>query len=225
MKNYALVFLRTTGAQMLGHVGWGFHRGDGIYNVGAIENLSGMPIALPGHTGFWTDWVTDPVKAFRDATPATPYALYKSLMIETGDPQSAWETVLHLKEQPYVAYKQNCLDAVYDVLRAYGVPDLIAPEKAWNPNAWFLQLNGKEYTLEQDLFGPDQEALRELQQRVYLAWELADKASKDCEKTPLARQRIKSIKSCAQDLLTLADEGCWEEFRLKAEFFFRLGEI
>ena len=70
----------------------------------------------------------------------------KYVDLDEADPQKAYAVVLWVSQQPYLVLRRNCLDDVYDVLRAYGVPDLPPPSHDWNPNEWFgLWIAGPTY--------------------------------------------------------------------------------
>jgi len=52
-----------------------------------------------------------------------------------------------ISRQPYVILGRNCLDDVYDVMRAYGVPKLPTPQHDIIPDRWFELLPGEPQPL------------------------------------------------------------------------------
>ena len=59
--------------------------------------------------------------------------------LDSGDAVAAYRTVKWLATKPYQLIQRNCMDDAYDVLRAYGVPNLPVPSHEILPNEWFLQ--------------------------------------------------------------------------------------
>ena len=57
----AIVFVRRTAADGLGHIAWGFEWLNGWFNVGAVENLKSKPFANPADMDFWSRHTLDPV--------------------------------------------------------------------------------------------------------------------------------------------------------------------
>lgn len=146
MTNLALVFVRSTGAHGIGHVGWAFSYGDGTFNTGSVENplhtLRTNPLAM----GFWTMRTRDPIEAMR----ARKYDGYKVIELESGDIMYAWQVVGWVAQKPYDLFGENCMNATYDVLRAYGVVHLPAPAHHWEPNHWFHHVSGTYYHIDAD---------------------------------------------------------------------------
>lgn len=140
----ALVFVRRSGAKGAGHVGWAFDCGDGTFSVGSIENPRHSLRTLPQQMGFWAVRTADPLAPMRQRA----YTEYKLLEIEPASPGFAWRVVMWLSERPYEVFLHNCMDATYDVLRAYGVPDLPVPAHHWEPNHWFNYVPGTSIALQ-----------------------------------------------------------------------------
>jgi hypothetical protein len=130
-------FVRRSGAAGLGHVGWTFQYPDGSFCDGAVENPAGTPMSPPGQTGFWTQTVVDPDPPMK----LRDYDAFKLFEIPTGNPDQADKTVAWIGLQPYLVIFRNCMDDTYDVLRAYGIPDLPMPMVEITPNRWFDQLS------------------------------------------------------------------------------------
>ena len=130
-------FVRRSGADGLGHVGWTFQYPDGSFCDGAVENPAGTPMSPPGQTGFWTQTVVDPDPPMK----LRDYDAFKLFEIPTGNPDQADKTVAWIGLQPYLVIFRNCMDDTYDVLRSYGIPDLPLPMVEITPNRWFDQLS------------------------------------------------------------------------------------
>ncbi len=141
----AIVFVRRTGANGLGHVGWAFEWPNGRFNVGSVENVAGKPFATVAEMGFWASHVADPVPCMRDRD--FPYDEYKIFPIEQPQPHAAWRTVIWESRTPYSLIHHNCNDVVYDVLRAYGVANLLDPAEEYVPNDWYDALRGPSFTI------------------------------------------------------------------------------
>lgn len=224
MFGQAYVFLRVGGAQGLGHVGWAFLAEDGCFNAGAVENPGGFAYAPAGKGGFWTDWVGSPVSRFASACPYDPYDRFQVVMVPEANPLQAWKTVRWLETQPYCVVGRNCMDAVYDVLRAYGMNDLPPPSKHWNPNQWYLMLEG-EYHKMGEPFGLDDPIVQALQRRVWEIWRVADFVWADSGALPEARRRAEVHKQVAKELIDLAGQRRWPQFKAQAEVFVRMAQL
>jgi len=140
----AIVFVRRSGAKGAGHVGWAFDCGDGTFGVGSIENPRHSLRTLPQQMGFWSVRTDNPFVPMRQRA----YTEYKLLAIEPAEPGFAWQVVAWLSHQPYEVFYHNCMNATYDVLRAFGVAHLPAPAHHWEPNHWFDHVPGPAIALE-----------------------------------------------------------------------------
>lgn len=140
----AIVFVRRTGAKGAGHVGWAFECSDGTFNVGSIENPRHSLRTKPGQMGFWAKSVHDPIAPMRRRA----YTHFKLIDISQADPRYAQGVVAWLSRRPYDLFGHNCMNATYDVLRAFGVGPLPAPAHHWEPNHWFNHVYGREYRID-----------------------------------------------------------------------------
>ena len=140
----AVVFVRRTGARGLGHVGWAFDCADGSFNVGSVENPLHHLRTQPRDDGFWALRPRDPIQPMR----LRRYTDFKVIPIEHADVARAWRTVAWVSSRPYDVIGHNCMDATYDVLRAYGLEDLPIPADHWEPNHWFDHVCGAEYQID-----------------------------------------------------------------------------
>lgn len=129
----AAAVVRYEGANGAGHVGWGFDSDLGQVNCGSVENPSGKPSCSVDRMGYWDAVVANPIPEFTQRN----YVDIKFVDLSTVDVNRAIETAKWVAEQPYSVIGRNCLDDVYDVLRAYGVLDLPPPSHDWLPNEWF----------------------------------------------------------------------------------------
>jgi uncharacterized membrane protein HdeD (DUF308 family) len=142
----ALVFVRHSGANGLGHVGWAFEWANGWFNVGAVENENSRPFETPAEMGFWSAHTLDPIETVQKHVKL--YEEYKIFYVTQPHMKEAWKTVIWESRQPYTVFRQNCSDVVYDILRAYGVPELIDPVEAPEPNDWYDALPGRGYSID-----------------------------------------------------------------------------
>jgi hypothetical protein len=126
-------FVRYAGADGLGHVGWAFDYDAADVNAGSVENPSGAPSSDPADMGYWDAFVVNPIPTMA----AKGYNSLKYLNLKKANPVSAYRVARWVATLPYAVIGRNCLDDVYDVLRAYGVPNLPAPSQDLLPDAWF----------------------------------------------------------------------------------------
>ncbi len=119
----AAAFVRYHSGDGFGHVGWAFNVGDGVANAGSVENHSGHLFSPSKDMGFWSQFMRDPATAMR----SREYDDVKSVDVANADPVLAYRTTLWIQQTGYRAIFRNCEDNVYDVLRAYGVPNLTPP--------------------------------------------------------------------------------------------------
>lgn len=154
----AYVFNRRNGAQGFGHVGWAFQWNDGDFVCGATENPSGKEGGRGDGKGFWTclypqSGVVHHFSIAHDlpAGHAPAYDTYKILDFTGGDAKKAWGTALWCKDQEFRLWPgigtlpgrgRNCMDDAYDILAAFGVPNLPWPTSNPWPNKWFDAIGG-----------------------------------------------------------------------------------
>jgi hypothetical protein len=156
MQLQAAVFVRASGAFGVGHVGWCVGLDQTLVDDGSVRT----PFTPPTADGFWNVATTLPVGPFRYLA----YDHYKVFSVSQGYLDRALEVVNWISEQPYFVLGRNCMDDVYDVLRAFGMQNLIPPYLAWIPNVWFQELPGQaqpisdsplEWTLGKETLGGD----------------------------------------------------------------------
>ena len=138
MSLRAIAFVRRAAAFGAGHVGWTFEYRTGSFNSGSVENDRGRPIAAVTGMDFWTCNTLDPLAHMRERR----YDAFKVVEVAAPHPQVAWQAVVWLSRQPYVVLGRNCLDDLYDVLRAFGVGNLPLPAHEILPDHWFDLLPG-----------------------------------------------------------------------------------
>jgi hypothetical protein len=146
MQAKAVVFLRRSGADGIGHVGWAFDNGDGTFTAGSIENPHHSLYTNPRDMGFWVARAHDPIVPMRDRR----YHEFKVIDLAQGELKTALRVVKWVSRQPYEVVGHNCMNATYDVLRAYGVERLPVPAHHWEPNHWFDRVQGQHYQIDSD---------------------------------------------------------------------------
>jgi hypothetical protein len=146
MSPVAVVFVRRTGADGLGHVGWAFTDGADTFSVGSVENPHHSLRTPPEQMGFWVMRTRDPIAPMR----VRAYTELKVIDLAQSDPMYAWQVVTWHRHRPYDIIGCNCMDVTYDILRAFGVPKLPVPAYHWEPNHWFDHVQGQRYQIDQD---------------------------------------------------------------------------
>jgi hypothetical protein len=142
----AAVFVRRSGADGVGHVGWAFEGADGTFCTGSIENPGHTLISSPRDMGFWALRTLDPIAPMRGRR----YTDFKLITLDDPQPLVAWRVVAWVSRHSYDVFGHNCMNATYDVLRSYGVPRLPAPAHHWEPNHWFNHVDGRVYRIDDD---------------------------------------------------------------------------
>ncbi len=141
----ALVFVRRSGANGLGHVAWAFEWPNGWFNAGSVENPSGAPFAPVEKMGGWMAHTRDLTATM--IRQIVPYDEFKVLFVENPRFIAAWRTAVWVSRMPYSAQRRNCVDSVYDVLRAYGVESLRDPAQRSIPYEWYDAIPGPSYRI------------------------------------------------------------------------------
>jgi uncharacterized membrane protein HdeD (DUF308 family) len=143
----AIVFVRHPGANGLGHIGWAFEWINGWFNAGSVENQEGKPFVKPQDMGFWSVHTLDPIGAMQKQVFS--YDEYKVFYVTEPRPKDAWKTVIWESRQPYSVLRHNCNDVAYDILRSYGVTELLDPVEGLVPNDWYDAQPGPSYIIEE----------------------------------------------------------------------------
>ncbi|HTV93046.1 MAG TPA: hypothetical protein VMG98_10040, partial [Verrucomicrobiae bacterium] len=126
-------FVRYSGANGLGHVGWGFDYNDAVVNAGSVENPKGTPTCPVATMGYWSEFLANPIPT----VTKNGYDSLKYLNLEQANPVRAYRVAKWVATQPYDVVGRNCLDDTYDVVRAYGFPKPQPPSDDLFPGAWF----------------------------------------------------------------------------------------
>ncbi|MET8151700.1 hypothetical protein ACIBSW_29660 [Actinoplanes sp. NPDC049668] len=138
----AYVFVRPGGANGLGHIGWGYRTTcTGSYSYGSVENPTGKPhIDRGADNGFWRQGGTE--SQMLSAMRGRGYQAYKQTVSSRArfDPSPANGVAAAAAGRGYDVIGNNCADAVWDVLHAYGVPDLPYLQLHPAPNNWYGSL-------------------------------------------------------------------------------------
>lgn len=156
----ACVFVKPDGAQRFGHVGWGFQvPGTKTWVYGAIENPSGKLYTPPGgDIGAWhaqgtyarmlSDMSRD---AYYPGKSTQPYSRYRCTPSPGGDVTAARAMIRTVEGRGFLVgvdprtgrlTSRDCLDAAYDVLKAYRTWRLTPAAKLSIPNVWVESLVG-----------------------------------------------------------------------------------
>ncbi|MFF7542496.1 hypothetical protein ACFZCU_02495 [Streptomyces canus] len=151
----ACVFVKPDGAQKFGHVGWGFKvPGTGRWVYGAVENPSAKLYTPPGgDIGAWhaegpydrmlSDMSTD--------ASEHPYSRYRCTQSSSHEVNNARAMIRAVEARGFLVgvdprtgklTSRDCLDATYDVLKAYRTRHLTPAPKLSIPNVWVEELWG-----------------------------------------------------------------------------------
>lgn len=143
----AMVFLRPSGARHHGHVGWAFSLPGGGSLAGGVEmpNMSLRLWQAPSRMGFWSLLVEDAEGAMT-APPNwrqwnSRYDLYKEIPVEAPDIRKALREVKKVSNTTWRLIGQNCMNATFQILSAYGAPDLPTPSFVWGPIRFFNDID------------------------------------------------------------------------------------
>lgn len=164
-------FIEPDGGTVLGnnfgHIGWGFLiGGTDQWIYGATENPNGTyQINAPGFNGAWKrqgtwaqmiddftfqyDYPSHAVNSNSDSPePAHPYTMYKCETTSTSSVGAASTAATNNISAGYTGLGNNCLDATYRVLNAYGAPNLPWPSTHPRPyQDWYSSLDGSTWTI------------------------------------------------------------------------------
>ena len=143
----AIVFVRHPGANGLGHIGWAFEWNNGWFNAGSVENQVGKPFVKPQDMGFWSVHTLDPIGAMQKQE--VTYDEYKVYYVTQPLPKDAWKTVIWESRHSYSVLRHNCNDVAYDILRTYGVTELLDPVEGLVPNDWYDAQPGPSYIIQE----------------------------------------------------------------------------
>ncbi|MFF5173658.1 RICIN domain-containing protein [Micromonospora sp. NPDC000089] len=159
----ACVFLQPQGGQVLGrnagHIGWGYLvGGTSTWVFGSTENPNGNTTIDAGlFNGAWSanGSYQQMMAAFtfqahfpgttKQPVPGHPYTTYRCRSTANSSVGAANTAVADTKSSGYAGVGNNCLDATYRVLSAYGVPGLPWVQTNPYPNNWFNAL-GSEWS-------------------------------------------------------------------------------
>jgi hypothetical protein len=164
-------FIEPDGGTVLGnnfgHIGWGFQAaGSDTWVYGATENPNGTyQIDAPGFNGAWksqgtwSDMINDftfqydyPSHARNpqsvSARPDHPYTGYKCEHTATSAVGAASTAATNNISAGYTGLGNNCLDATYRVLSAYGAPNLPSPSTHPRPyQDWYSSLDSSTWNI------------------------------------------------------------------------------
>ncbi|MGD1217828.1 hypothetical protein AB9Q10_05285 [Streptomyces krungchingensis] len=150
----ACVFVKPDGAQKFGHTGWGFRvTGTDRWEYGAVENPSNALYTPPGgDIGAWhaqgsyarmlSDMSRD---AHYPGTSSHPYSRYRCTASPAGDVAAARAMIRTVESRGFLVgidpatgelSSRDCLDATYDVLKAYRARHLTPAYRTEIPNVW-----------------------------------------------------------------------------------------
>lgn len=154
MSMQAWVAVRYSGAGGLGHVGWAFQWDAGRVICGGTENPPGTPHASVKDKGAWHTCipVQDVLREFTRTHVGCPgYDAVKVITLPNANPGNAWNVMSWCEQQDYwvtgIPRGRNCMDDSFDVLTAFGLPNLPWPTTNPAPGGWFNVMPGQLISL------------------------------------------------------------------------------
>ncbi|WP_369246075.1 hypothetical protein [Streptomyces sp. R41] len=154
----ACVFVKPDGAQKFGHTGWGFRiTGTDRWEYGAVENPTNALYTPPGgYIGAWhaegsyAQMLSDMSRdAHYPGKSTHPYSRYRCTSSSAGDVASARAMIRTVESRGFLVGvdpktgdlgSRDCLDATYDVLKAYRTRHLTPAYQTEIPNVWVEML-------------------------------------------------------------------------------------
>jgi hypothetical protein len=134
------VFVRPGGANGLGHVGFSYFDCDGGYwYAGSVENPSGSVYIPPGgDNGFWQSSFTS-FEGVKAAMRSRGYNNYRYMVNTTFSPNAyaAYQKAEEYRNGGYAVAFNNCANATYDVIVAYGGRGVPLLQASPAPNTWY----------------------------------------------------------------------------------------
>lgn len=158
-KGIAVAFTREAAVLGAGHAGWGFKLKNGKYCFGGTENPMSDKGPLWGAWGSWHQgtkvqggdnaaWIgygTESEMWERMKNPPYPYDYAKTVEVLKPNAAKAHAEAVSNTKAGFTGLGNNCLDATYRVLVAYGASDLPWPSTNWLPNGWFNAVKYKNF--------------------------------------------------------------------------------
>jgi hypothetical protein len=141
----AIIAVRTTSVDSLGHVGVGFQNNDGTWTIGAIENTGGSPVVSPGaDNGAWVE-KDKTISEVEEKFHSLNYDGFKIIQASDTKPDLADAEINKFPTRGYDVVTNNCLSATIDLLTAYGVKSLPLQIAHVAPNDYYAKVNGEEF--------------------------------------------------------------------------------
>jgi len=150
----ACVFVKPDGAQKFGHTGWGFRvTGTDRWEYGAVENPTNALYVAPGHDigawhaeGSYAQMLGDMSRDLHYPGKSNhPYSRYRCTSSSTSDVKAARAMIRTVESRGFLVGvdpetgdlgSRDCLDATYDVLKAYRARHLTPAYQTEIPNVW-----------------------------------------------------------------------------------------
>ncbi|WP_042444078.1 hypothetical protein [Streptacidiphilus jiangxiensis] len=144
------MFSAPSGADGLGHIGWGFRRDDGTWRFGSTDNPGGAwsvpPSSDPAVTGSWTrdgGW-DQMLAAFRSGESGHGAGFYTRYRCDTTPDDNSGGAAQQAADEATNGYSlptNNCLTKAVDIFKAYSTRLANLPDPAWQvPNQYFTVL-------------------------------------------------------------------------------------
>jgi hypothetical protein len=147
----AIVAVRTTSVDNLGHVGVGIQNDDGTWTIGGVEGDPDKTIlwgaVVPPIFGDNGGWVEEH-KTLQEVAVifhAFGYDGLKIIQVTDANPSLANFEIKSFPTRGYNLVTNNCLSAVIDVLNAYGAKKLPLQIAHVAPNDYYANVKGEEY--------------------------------------------------------------------------------
>ena len=141
----------------MGHVGWGFQQ-NSLWNYGGLET-AGVIIDKGANNntnnclGSFDEMVKNMKITNRPGCNGGgyPYHEYKIISVASPKSSAALDQVKSIRQNGYGLHANNCMDAVFNVIKAYaGGNDHILPwpSSYWAPRWWYAAIPGQSIFLQ-----------------------------------------------------------------------------
>lgn len=159
-RRRAAIFINWGVPLGFGHVGWGFEKMPGDWYYGAVEIAGGWGVVRKGDDnkifnklGTEDQMLSEMKKGSVSGGPLFYYNEYKFVDVPNGDYKPALTYIAKARANGYGLLGNNCMDAVFRVIKAYANGDdnfLPHPSKFWAPRWWYCDVKAKSKFLRKD---------------------------------------------------------------------------
>ena len=141
----AIIAIRSNAVWGLGHIGVAFRNDDSTWTAGSVEGKHYVSNINPGdENGGWVEKFTT-LRAVEEKFHKLKYDKLKFISVANPDPAKAEKAISDFCERGFNFLINNCLHAVDEVVKAYGVKGLPRTFLV-SPISYFATISGAEFT-------------------------------------------------------------------------------